>query len=442
MAEFESVWTSPAILGQVIRHLPRSSQLQCCLVNRTWCKAARPQVYGWVYFGSYWVAPLTAWLCFLALLPNYPLAIRQCVRRLDLRGVEEALYTTVDRTWLARALQYLPALERLDLNRCALLDSQALRHGSGTTSTSVRTLCLTHNDNLSVQAIQLLPTLFPNLTLLDLVGTRGVTDQNLGLIADRCAELAHLRLGRSAQVSDQGILALVKMAKTRLRHLALIALPRVTDQALWHLARHCPRLTHLTLAGCPLLTVAGVSQAIDAAPHRTSGWVYLDVTQCRGMYNTQLMQQSLGAVLASRAPRLTILCASFKSIASSTFSPVLPTRPEGHSSHASKPNAEDNLAEGPWSSLTHLVLDEFPGSPKSIDLVVHILQQLRQLKRLELYSSFRIDLALGTLTQDPLTICTAGPHTHSSLILQQAVGAVTAAVSSPPILLWNGQQVL
>ena len=102
--------------------------------------------------------------------------------------------------------------------------------------------------NLSHTSLILLTGLYPNLTSLGLMGVK-LTDHTLDAITTACPRIVHLDLGRSLNISDDGILRMVQNL-TRLQSLNLQTYSRLTDQSIQHLLAHCTPTLHTLYLNC------------------------------------------------------------------------------------------------------------------------------------------------------------------------------------------------
>lgn len=106
---------------------------------------------------------------------------------------------------------------------------------------------------------QPLPCYVSAVTGLDLHGCIKLVPHNLALILRYCPKLASLRLGGCNQFSSSALCSVFPLVP-RLRALDLEYCSTVDDNVLAVLGRHCTHLTRLQVAGCPLITDAGLSE--------------------------------------------------------------------------------------------------------------------------------------------------------------------------------------
>ncbi|KAJ1908748.1 hypothetical protein IWQ60_011550 [Tieghemiomyces parasiticus] len=408
------VLDDPHLLERILGYLDRPQLLRCCLVNRIWFTPAAAHVYHTLHFGPSGHSALNTWLKFIITLPRLRPEVRQLPRRLvlaDPSGGGLPLYYTPDPLWLRQMLVLLPNLDVLLLHRCDHLQSanlRALEEKAGTCTgptlarngsyppfpravvpNRVATLVLTHHDNIGRTDIARLPDLFPNLIRLDLTGTHGVTDESLGLLADRCTNLRDLAVGHTRRVTDTGLLTLAKMRRSQLQALRLVAVHAITDAGLVHLTRFCTQLRVLVLRGCPKLTSSGLLRALQFSPSRGGHLRHLDVTQCLALR----WDSALWSWLAHYGVNLSSLALSY------TFLPNGQNgggKPEALAcSHVKYPPAPApvNAAACPappplspvhWPALTRLRIDLVPETNANLEAVTVFAGQLHLLHRLAL----------------------------------------------------------
>ena len=94
----------------------------------------------------------------------------------------------------------------------------------------------------------LLSGLYPNLTSLGLIGVK-LTDHTLDAITAACPRIAHLDLGRSANLSDDGIRSMVQNLTT-LQSLNLQTYSKLTNESIKHLLVHCTRTLRTLYLNC------------------------------------------------------------------------------------------------------------------------------------------------------------------------------------------------
>lgn len=99
----------------------------------------------------------------------------------------------------------------------------------------------------------------PSMLALSLDGQRDLaTDQALGRVARVLPRLARLSVALCDHVGDAGLKELAEALGPRLLGLCLDDCPLVTDVGIVQLARHCPRLSELSLRRCGRVSAEGV----------------------------------------------------------------------------------------------------------------------------------------------------------------------------------------
>lgn len=161
------------------------------------------------------------------------------------------------------------------------------------------------------------------MEVLDLTRVEQMTDDALVTVGGSCPSLRTLLLFADAQISDIGIIAVARGCR-RLQRLDCTGLRLLTDQAIMALAEYCTDLTDLTLQwctgltdeslmalgqgdrsrlrslslhGCRLLTVAGLTALAKAAMN----------LECIDLNGCELIPHRNTAFLRSLFPRLTTI---------------------------------------------------------------------------------------------------------------------------------------
>lgn len=214
-----------------MQYLPSSRDLLAAmLVSKSWCLAAFPLIWQRPTLSS--VSQFAGFVRALS-RPNPLLPYTSSVRRLVFNSF--ARHLTDD---LFLGITSCQHLERLTLPGAAHLTTPTL--------------------------LQVFSQL-PELISIDLSGMDSVDDKVVAKIATCCPQLQGLNLSRCKRIGDDGVMAVASRLRMLRRvsrnrcpdltaQIKLNGCHRLTDRSIVALARHCPLLLELDLAGVPQLT--------------------------------------------------------------------------------------------------------------------------------------------------------------------------------------------
>ncbi|RUS23045.1 hypothetical protein BC937DRAFT_93000 [Endogone sp. FLAS-F59071] len=360
-------------LPLIFRHLSKRDLFHCCVVNHAWSNAARLTLWSYPIFGGENNTALKAFRSFLECLQSVSQETRALVRVVNVSGVEETMYDTIDETWLHTIITRCPFAHSLVFRKAEFLNSRAVRLASAASNRSVELLDVSYCRNLTEVTVKQLANLFPSLKTLKLDQTSGINDSSISQLVYTCDEVQHLSLASARNLTDTGLYAIAKFCKIRLRSLDITSNVRITDAGILTIAKFCIHLEHLTLSSCVLLTDAGIA-GIAKATARTL--TQLDITKCKGLR----LELPVIYAIAENCHRLDTFALS--------FSPL--NRDKTHSKMILEVFHE-------FKSLRHLILHDIP-EHTPIKFVVDLVRQMENgaLRMITLYRDYYTsDFILG-----------------------------------------------
>lgn len=172
-----------------------------------------------------------------------------------------------------------PKLEKFLLSNC-----QNLINFQSSFLESLKLLDLKDCKKLTNQALMNIGQNFPCLTDLNLANSPIIDDQGLKFIANGCLNLKKLNLNYCKAIGSDGIFAL----SIKLKQLSVLELQNhvnLSKEAVSSLAKHCPNLTALKMAG----TKVPDSSLLELAEKCTL-LEHLDLSRCKTISPTTLQK--------------------------------------------------------------------------------------------------------------------------------------------------------
>ena len=105
----------------------------------------------------------------------------------------------------------------------------------------------------------------------------------IGSIADNCPQLTHIDLGWLDIIDNNDLLKLI--AKCVNLQLANFEETRIEDSTLALMARNCPNLEHLKIAGCDMITEEGIEAFLNEVSQ--ASLKFLDITECDFLFTNE-----------------------------------------------------------------------------------------------------------------------------------------------------------
>jgi F-box/leucine-rich repeat protein 2/20 len=147
---------------------------------------------------------------------------------------------------------------------------------------------------------QVKPTSFGDTHSFEKISLRGcaewVTDDVLEQLSTGC-KIRSAALFRCWRLTDAGLISFLKRNGATLEFLELAGCTKITDSSLRAIGRFCPKLVHLDLTRCPLITDVGINSI--SAPRLEALLLYA---------NSQLSESSYEAIFECVSLRKLDLC--------------------------------------------------------------------------------------------------------------------------------------
>ncbi|OLY84124.1 F-box/LRR-repeat protein 2 [Smittium mucronatum] len=238
-----------------------------------WFYSVIPLIYDSPVFGFYWKTPLDSFIKFLSLLKNsnqrlaltptnsLTLDIRRAVRKLDLTNINYHIYKDIKPDWLYKLITRLPNLEHINMKKFEYVSNDSIlflynRFSSRSVShfscisnaaclnnldfsphshifQSLKFLGIGSCSNLSAISLQILLSLFTNLSSLSAPNLYCLNDTVLSIISQNLKSLLTLDISRSPNATDIGF---IRLSKIPLRNLRVSGCKNISNSSLENLS--------------------------------------------------------------------------------------------------------------------------------------------------------------------------------------------------------------